>query len=83
MSDVADRGGPERLSASDERAMVLLALLQAEAPRPAGSLSEAVMRTARWQYALRGTLGLLDDVSGALLEGALLVCGLRGTGVRS
>lgn len=78
MTDEPDREAPS--SGAEERLLVLLALLRAEAPRSDDSLTDAVMRTARWQYALRGAVALLNDLAAALLDGALLIFGARRPG---
>lgn len=72
-----DGGESELLSPAEARLVALLELLRLEAPRAEDSLTERVMRTARWQYALRGTLRLLSEIVAALTEGLALVFGLR------
>lgn len=67
-----------RLSpAAEERLLALLAVVAAEAPRAEDSAAERIMRTARWQYAVRGTLVFLSELTTTLVDGALLLLGLR------
>lgn len=73
MTDGPDR--PEQTTAAEERLLALLEPVRAEVPRSEESLIEAVMRTARWQYALRGAIWLLNDLAEALLAGVLLAFG--------
>ena len=63
--------------AAEERLMVLLEVLRADAARPDESIDERVMRTARWQYLVRGVLSVLNDLAALLVDGVVLMLGLR------
>ena len=67
----------EELTPAEERLVRLLLLLAAEAPRNGASLPETVVRTARWQLALRGVMQAIGDVGFALVEGLSLLLGVR------
>jgi hypothetical protein len=54
--------------------------LRAEAPRAEDSLTEAIMRSARWQYALRATVRLVSDLVAILADGLALFLGLERRG---
>lgn len=69
------RLGPEPLSPSEERLLVLMAALGTERAAVSGSLEARVMSTARWQYLLCGTLAVIGDLLALVVEGALLVLG--------
>ena len=64
-------------SAAEERLLTLIALLRLESPHSDDSLSEAIMRTARWQYVVRGVLTTLSELAAVLLDAVLLMTGLR------
>jgi len=74
---VTDSLGPEPLSPSEERLLVLMAALGTERAAVGGSLEARVMSTARWQYLLRGALVVIGDLLALVVEGALLVLGVR------
>lgn len=57
--------------------MTLIALLRVESPHSDDSLGEAIMRTARWQYVVRGVLATLSELATVLFEAVLLMTGLR------
>lgn len=77
---MAPEGREEALSAAEARLLALLAVLRAEAPRPEDSLTEAIMRSARWQYALRATARLVGDLVAILADGLALFLGLERRG---
>lgn len=60
---------------AEERALQLMLLLHEDRPRPSDTLRERIMRTARWQYALRGVLHVLAQLAGALGDLTRLVLG--------
>lgn len=62
--------------AAEQRTLALLGLLREEPPSTDRALTDSVMRTARWQYTVRGALSVINDLSGAFVEGALLACGI-------
>jgi hypothetical protein len=70
-------GGESTTGAAEERLMVLLEVLRADATRPDESIDERVMRTARWQYLVRGVLSVLNDLAALLVDGVILMLGLR------
>ncbi len=63
----------EDLSPAEERLLRLLLLLQAETRRLDASLTDAVMRRARWQYAARGVARAIGTLAGAIVDGLGLV----------
>lgn len=73
MSTDGERAG----SAAEERLVVLLGVLRVDAPRPDESIDERVMRTARWQHLVRGVLSVLSDLAVLLVDGLILMLGLR------
>ena len=60
---------------AEERALQLMLLLHEDRPRPSDSIRERIMRTARWQYALRGVLQIVAQLAGALGDLTRLVFG--------
>jgi len=74
---VTDSLGPEPLSPSEERLLVLMAALGTERAAASGSLEARVMSTARWQYLLRGALVVIGDLVALVVEGTLLMLGVR------
>lgn len=69
-------------SSAEERLVVLLELLRADTARPGESIDERVMRTARWQYLMRGILSALSDLFALLADGLILMLGLRAPSPR-
>ena len=60
----------EDLTPAEEQLVALLELLRAERLDAGENLVDAVMRSARWQVVVRGTLVLIDDLVGSM-AGAL------------
>ena len=54
-----------------------LALLRAEAPRPGTALTHRVVRTARWQRALRSPLRVVGMIAAGIADGAAALLGFR------
>jgi len=74
---MSDGHAPQELSPAEERLVVLLTALSSERPVPGDSLETRVMRTARWQYLLRGVLLMVSDLLAQIVEGTLLLLGVR------
>ncbi|MDQ3241384.1 MAG: hypothetical protein WKF33_08640 [Thermoleophilaceae bacterium] len=74
---MTDGQSPEPLSAAEERLLVLLTALGAERATGGDSLEASVMRTARWQYLLRGVLVAVSDLLALIVDGALILLGVR------
>lgn len=72
--------GDDRLDAAEERLLVLLAAVRTDEPGPSESLEDEVMRTARWQHLVRGVMVAVSDLLTLLVEGILLMLGLRHPG---
>lgn len=72
-----DREREDALTPAEAAVLTLLEILRADAPRPEHSTTDAVMRTARWQYGVRGALVLLGDMTAALTQGVALVFGVQ------
>ncbi len=68
---------PEPLSAAEERLLVLMAALAGEQAQASDSLEASVMRTARWQYLLRGVLVAVNDLLALIVDGTLILLGVR------
>lgn len=70
--------GDERGLAPAEGALVSLLGLLGDDPPPTGArFTDDVMRTARWQYAVRGSLVAVGHLAQALVEGVALLAGAR------
>lgn len=68
---------PETLSPAEQRVRALLGLLRAEPPTSSSSLTLAVVRTARWQSAVRGVIRRTGAFAGGLVSGIDLLLGIR------
>lgn len=77
MSD-QDPGPAPASPAAEERLGTLLALLRTDPPAAAADLPARVLRTARWQHAVRGAL----RVGGWMTSAAVDVVGLIARGRR-
>lgn len=62
---------------SEERLAGLLELLRSDEPRHETPLTESVMRTARWQYAVRGAAVAVTELAGVVVDGVALLLGVR------
>lgn len=61
--------GPEdQLTPAQQRVAGHLALLRAQPPTPDTSLVRRVMRTTRWQQAVRAPLRVVTMIAGAVLD---------------
>jgi hypothetical protein len=70
---------PEAVTAVQRRLDEHLELLRAEEPPGDASLPQRVVRTARWQRALRAPVAVVAVVAGAVVDGLrALVVGRRG-----
>lgn len=68
----------DRLTPAESRLAALLGALRSEPPPPDARLTRSVMRTARWQFAARGTLLALTELAEVLLGGVATLLGVRG-----
>lgn len=68
----------ERLTPSEERLAGLLVLLRDERVPDGADLTEAVVRTARWQLVLRGAGLAVADVAAAVVHGLAILVGVPG-----
>jgi hypothetical protein len=57
---------PDAAGAAEEQLIALLELLQAEGVDPDNAVTDAVMRTVRWQVLVRGTFVLIGDLVGSM-----------------
>lgn len=67
----------EPLTPAERRVAVLVAQLQDDRGDPPERLTERVVRTARWQRAVRGTLVIAGQVIGSLGDGLALLIDQR------
>jgi hypothetical protein len=67
----------EELTPAEERLLTLLTLLRAEAPRSDRALTDAVMRTARWQFVLRGVFRAVGGIAASTLDTLASILGIR------
>jgi hypothetical protein len=67
----------EELSPAEERLLALLTLLRADAPRSDRALTQAVIRTARWQLLLRGVFRALGGFATVTVDALAAVLGIR------
>lgn len=67
----------DRLTPVESRLATLLDALRSEPPPPDAGLTESVMRTARWQFAARGTLVALTELAEVLIGGVAALLGVR------
>ena len=63
-------------TSAEERLLRLLASLEREDGAGAG-LTGRVMRSVRWQHAVRGVFGAIGAVAGAVAEGLVVFVGIR------
>ena len=68
---------PDALSPGEERLLTLLLLLREDAPQPDDALTDRIMRQARRQHVLRQAVAVVASILAGILEGALLLLGLR------
>lgn len=68
----------EPLTPAQRRVAVLISQLRDDRREPPDDLTERVVRTARWQRAVRGTLIAVGQVTGALTDGLALLVDQRG-----
>lgn len=61
---------------AEARLSVLLEPLRAEPPRPTPEMAPAIVRTARWQAAVRETLRNAGLLAAAAADAAKLILGL-------
>ena len=71
----------EPVTLAEERLLRLLASLEREDAADA-SLTQRVMRSVRWQHAVRGVVVMVGTLAGAVGDGlaVLLGIGMRGAG---
>ncbi len=72
-----DRTPDEDLTPAEERLLALLTLLRAEAPRSDRALTEAVIRTARWQLVLLGVFRAVGGFATATVDTLAAILGIR------
>ncbi len=72
-----DRTPDEELTPAEERLLTLLTLLRAEAPRSDEALTQAVMRTARWQLVVLGVLRAVGGFATATVDTLGAIVGIR------
>lgn len=66
---MSGEGDPdEQLTPAQRSVAGHLALLRAEPPTPGTSLVRRVMRTTRWQQAVRAPLRVVTMIAGAILD---------------
>lgn len=74
---MADQDHDEPLTPAEHRVATLVAQLQEDHRELPEHLTEQVMRTARWQRAVRGTLVIAGQVVGSLGDGLALLIDQR------
>jgi hypothetical protein len=72
-----DRTPDEDLTPAEERLVALLTLLRAEAPRSDETLTEAVIRTARWQLVFLGVFRAVGGFATATVDTLAGILGIR------
>ncbi len=72
-----DRTPDEDLTPAEERLLALLTLLRAETPRSDRTLTEAVMRTARWQLVLAGVFRAVGGFATTTVDTIASILGIR------
>ncbi len=73
MSDEAD----QRLNPAERRLAEHLELLRAGGPEPGGDLASRIVRSARWQRAVREPLRVAGMIASSLLSGLGTLLGGR------
>ena len=73
-----ERRRTEDLTPAEERLVTLLRLLRADAPRSDPALTEAVVRTARWQLVVKGVLSAVGGFAAAAGDVLAALTGTRG-----
>lgn len=66
---------PETLSPAERRLEDHLQLLRAEAPQPPLAMMASILRTARWQRAVRRPLVTITTLGATVAEGIRLLFG--------
>jgi hypothetical protein len=72
-----DRTPDEELTPAEERLLALLTLLRAETPRSDRALTDAVLRTARWQLVFLGVFRAVGGFATASADTVAAVLGIR------
>ena len=74
----------DELTPPEERLLALLVLLRADPGLGTARLAAAVMRSVRWQRALRDVMQALGNLASAVADGVFVLVGVpRGGGRRS
>ena len=76
-----DRTREDELTPAEERLLALLTLLRAETPPSDPALTNAVMRTARWQVLVRGMFRAVGGFATVTADAFAAILGIR-TGPR-
>lgn len=63
------------LGPAERRVLELLVLIDEQQPRTDRALTDRVVDTARWQYAVRGVLHVTGLIGAAVIDGVGLVIG--------
>lgn len=74
---MSEANGDEDLTPAERRLAEHLELLRSSPPTAAPDLIAGILRTARWQIAIRDPLIFLGTVSAAIAEGLTLLTGSR------
>ncbi len=69
---------PDVITPAQRRLLELVATLRGETPEPATDLGSRVVRTARWQQAVRAPLAAIGRLAGTVAEGLGLLAGHGG-----
>jgi hypothetical protein len=72
-----DRTPDEELTPAEERLLTLLTLLRADAPRSDRALTDAVLRTARWQLVFLGVFSTVGGFATATVDTLASILGIR------
>ena len=72
-----ERTPDEELTPAEERLLALLTLLRAEAPRSDHALTQAVMRSARWQLVALGVFRAVGGFATAAVDTLATILGIR------
>ncbi len=67
----------EELTPAEERLLALLTLLRADAPRSDPALTDAIIRTARWQLVLRSVFRTVGGFANVTIDALAAVLGIR------
>lgn len=69
---------PDIMTPAERRLLELVGALRGQTPEPGADLGARVVRTARWQHAVRAPLAAIGRLAGTVADGLALIAGAGG-----